>query len=545
MTIDTESLLLPISEQAPGGTDIRSGEEYDGLTAEIDKMSNPSSTGQIDWLNVETAASRLLAQQSKDFMLAAWLSAAWMQSRGIDGLAAGLRLHEQLIARFWDSAQPPLKRLRGRRNALQWWIERASDWLDGQEEIAPLQPRLHQAMLDDAQSLDTRLGELDPECPPLQPLIQRLRRLSRIEPEPQPAASADTAQPSSAPAEMPTAAAATQPQGAAAPAAASSAPSPALAAFRRGGDPHTALDSEDAVLHAMQPALDHIAQLGNALRTLNPLNPASIDLCRLTARAAILAAPPSRQGITALAAPPVAIQDAFATIMQNGNAEGLVEFCESRLATFPYWLDLDRESARGFSLMGGAGAPLRQTVIDHALFFTQRVPEIEHLAFSDGTPFADEATRQWLADCRAARQSSGEEPADRTSLALTQARTALADGQIEHALQSYQTLIETTWAGRDQFLARLAMLEALPQLAPQASPQALARQLADECLKHDLGSWEPDLARRSWQTILRALNRVHPRPDPAEDAGQAAAGQALIEQARQALARLDPGTLLK
>ena len=44
MTIDTESLLLPISGPNPGGTDIRSGEEYDGLTAEIDKMSSPSST---------------------------------------------------------------------------------------------------------------------------------------------------------------------------------------------------------------------------------------------------------------------------------------------------------------------------------------------------------------------------------------------------------------------------------------------------------------------------------------------------------------------
>ena len=93
--------------------------------------------------------------------------------------------------------------------------------------------------------------------------------------------------------------------------------------------------------------------------------------------------------------------------------------------------------------------------------------------------------------------------------------------------------------------ARLAMLEALPQIAPQASPQALARHLADECLKHDLGAWEPDLARRSWQTILRALNRMQPRPDPAEDAHLAAAGQALIEQARLALAQLDPGALLR
>ncbi len=74
-------------------------------------------------------------------------------------------------------------------------------------------------------------------------------------------------------------------------------------------------------------------------------------------------------------APPVAIQDAFGTIKQNNNPDGLVEFCESRLGTFPYWLDLDRESARGFALMGAAGAPLRQKVIEHALYFHPKTAE--------------------------------------------------------------------------------------------------------------------------------------------------------------------------
>ncbi|WP_416347223.1 type VI secretion system domain-containing protein [Castellaniella sp.] len=41
--------------------------------------------------------------------------------------------------------------------------------------------------------------------------------------------------------------------------------------------------------------------------------------------------------------------------------------------------------------------------------FTQRLPNIEHLAFSDGTPFADEATRQWLASMSQGRTRSREQ----------------------------------------------------------------------------------------------------------------------------------------
>ncbi|WP_322997249.1 type VI secretion system ImpA family N-terminal domain-containing protein [Castellaniella sp.] len=182
-TINTEPLLQAISEQAPGGTDIRDSETYEALSSEIEKMASPTSDGQIDWTKIETLASRILAEQSKDFMVAAWLSAAWIHHHGIDGLAAGLHLYEQLVAQFWDSAQPPLKRLRGRRNALIWGIERASSWLE-QQDLAPLPVAFHAAMLADIQSLDARLAELDPDSPPLQALMQQIRRLPTEEPDP-------------------------------------------------------------------------------------------------------------------------------------------------------------------------------------------------------------------------------------------------------------------------------------------------------------------------------------------------------------------------
>ncbi|WP_323012550.1 type VI secretion system protein TssA [Castellaniella sp.] len=545
-TINTEPLLHAISEQAPGGTDIRDGEAYEALSSEIEKMASPTSDGQIDWTKIETLASRILAEQSKDFMVAAWLSAAWIHHHGIDGLAAGLHLYEQLVAQFWDSAQPPLKRLRGRRNALIWGIERASGWLE-QQDLAPLPVAFHAAMLADIQSLDARLAELDPDSPPLQALMQQIRRLPTEEPDPVDAPEAvsppiATAQASPSPSTTAPGSPAI-PAATAIPTATAAAPAtaPGFAPTANGTQP---LDSPDAAIQALRPALEYIAQINGSLRTLNPLNPISVDLCRLTARCTILESPPAQQGLTALMAPPVAIQDAFGTIMQNSNPDGLVEFCESRLGTFPYWLDLDRESARGFALMGAAGAPLRQKVIEHALSFTQRLPNIEHLAFSDGTPFADEATRQWLASSRAEREAGSSAPLDRPGQTQQQAQAALAAGHPEQALAAYQTLIETTWAGRDRFLARLALLEALPGLAAGAAPYPLARHLADECQTHKLDSWEPDLARRCWQAIYRALRNSLNKPADTANPAQESASRDLMAQAQLALAGLAPGAMV-
>lgn len=540
MTINTEPLLLPISEQTPGGIDIRDSEAYEALASEIEKMSSPSSDGQIDWAKIETGASRLLTEQSKDFLLAAWLSAAWIQHHGIDGLIAAIHLLEQLVARFWDSAQPPLKRLRGRRNALIWGIDRASSWLEHQhDDIAPLSATAHAALMADIQSLDTQLAELDPDSPPLQALTQQIRRLPTEDAEP--ATTTDLAPNPPDAATTATSPKTTAQSGNLVPA--THVASPALPGFVPASNSNQPPDNPEAVTQALRPALEYIAQLNNTLRALSPLNPISVDLCRLTARCTILETPPAHQGLTALMAPPVAILDAFGTIIQNSNPDGLVDFCESRLGTFPYWLDLDREAARGFALMGAAGAPLHRQVIEHALSFTQRLPDIEQLMFSDGTPFADAATLQWLASCRADRETQSGASPDRVTQAQQQAQAALAAGYPEQAMAAYQTLIETTWAGRDRFLARLALLETLSGLTTgPTTPYPLARYLADDCLGQRLDSWEPDLARRCWQTICRALRAAQNTPTAT---AQDAAAQGLIQQAQLALAGLAPSATIQ
>ncbi|WP_416347222.1 type VI secretion system domain-containing protein [Castellaniella sp.] len=147
----------------------------------------------------------------------------------------------------------------------------------------------------------------------------------------------------------------------------------------------------------------------------------------------------------------------------------------------------------------------------------------------------------WPACRRAEREAGSSAPPDRPSQTQQQAQAALAAGHPDQALAAYQTLIETTWAGRDRFLARLALLEALPGLSAGAAPYPLARHLADECQKHKLDNWEPDLARRCWQAIYRTLNTALNKSADLASPTLNTAAQALILQAQLALAGLAPG----
>ena len=86
--------------------------------------------------------------------------------------------------------------------------------------------------------------------------------------------------------------------------------------------------------------------------------------------------------------------------------------------------------------MGPAAANMRSAVIDEVLAFVKRLPGVEQLTFSDGTPFADEATKAWLATCQAERSGGG--PTDKFSEAKKQANESVGLGDSDAAVAALQ-----------------------------------------------------------------------------------------------------------
>lgn len=77
---------------------------------------------QSNWEQVITLASTGLTEQSKDLMLAAWLTEGLAQKHHFQGLSFGLALVHGLISDFWDDLFPALEEGNEERAAQLTWL---------------------------------------------------------------------------------------------------------------------------------------------------------------------------------------------------------------------------------------------------------------------------------------------------------------------------------------------------------------------------------------------------------------------------------------
>jgi hypothetical protein len=136
----------PVNATKPAGVDARYDRTFEEVQAEIDKLSSPAATEPPDWERVVRLSSRILAEQSKDLLVAGYLAVGLTKTQGIQGLAIGLRIYGDLLENFWDDLYPPMTRLRGRLAAIAWWLEKTQLAL-GELEPAVL-PSTHIRALD-------------------------------------------------------------------------------------------------------------------------------------------------------------------------------------------------------------------------------------------------------------------------------------------------------------------------------------------------------------------------------------------------------------
>jgi type VI secretion system protein ImpA len=121
LPIDVELMLAPLETGAAGsGSDLRadfsSNSPYQllrdarSLARTTERAQDKGETVDVPpadhWRAVLSAGQQVLAQESKDFEAAAWLTEALVRLHGLEGLAAGARLIEGLCERYWDDGFP-------------------------------------------------------------------------------------------------------------------------------------------------------------------------------------------------------------------------------------------------------------------------------------------------------------------------------------------------------------------------------------------------------------------------------------------------------
>ncbi len=169
-----ETVILgiePINDASPAGEDVRYEPEFEELQAEIDKLSLASeSDAPVDWQKVSDFAAGILANQSKDLLVASYFGVAQLHLAGLDGLYSGIRVYTDLLKNYWDTLFPKKKRMRGRVAAVEWWLEKTVAAMERLGRQAVVE-EVKAALLEQCEQLHRLLQELFSESPSLSALL--------------------------------------------------------------------------------------------------------------------------------------------------------------------------------------------------------------------------------------------------------------------------------------------------------------------------------------------------------------------------------------
>lgn len=499
--MDYQSLgKSPVEGDKPAGIDIRYEPEFETLQNEIDKLGSPTASGQVDWDRIVSTAAKILETQSKDLTVASYLAVGLVRTAGVDGLDQGLQVLKDLVEAFWDQLYPAKKRMRGRLGALTWWLEKTETELQKLDIKKPLPADHVQRMLDNLKAIDGILVEKMPEPPVLRPIQRLVERFEVEQAAPPEAAPKPDSQEAGRPAQQ------AEPRPAKAPPPASK-PAPAAEA------PESITNVQEAG-RAVDAALQKIRQASAVLLTADLKKPLAYRLRRMAAWVKIDTLPPSSDGATQIPPPPAQVLDAFSQLQEAGNTQAFIETAEQKLSQFVFWFDLNRMVAEGLTDLGADHGRAHDMVCLETAAFLQRLPGIEALCFSDGMPFADPQTRQWL---KGLSRSGGSAQA-----AGSVDTTANGDGPIRAKLQEAKAMARKKQLAEGVKLLqhhmrqcdsrsvrlrwRLAIIQVLLSVKKTKAALPHAEQVLQEIDDFRLEAWDPDLALEALNIVWQTLN---------------------------------------
>lgn len=483
----------PVSEALPAGADLTAEPLYEQLSIEIKKLSSPTAEGSIDWRTIQNLATEILGTKSKHILVACGLSIAWYHTAGWHGFAEGVQVVKDLLLTYWEQCFPDKKRMRGRRNALVWWKEQIDRLIETSKgEQWDSDARL--ALLDALGEIDRFLGEQMEDAPFFRSTIQAISTLITEAPAAEP--------------ESPPLLAVQEPA------------SPPLRADSETGTAATSMGA--GTKKESPPPAENVSPEKNFARGSeflrlaatqllqnDPFHPLAFRINRIVAWFPIETLPPASEGTTLLPPPDDQLVSSLRNLAESGNWLGLLQAAEAQMRLHLLWFDLSRYVAEALDRLGKALAS--EGVAYETWLLTRRIPGIEKLAFSDGTPFADQATRDWLKELHSVQGKGGKTAVNTIQgdqdLAekLVEAQGLAKDNKLSEALHVLRQGLKTAGGGRERLLWTMGLCQLLcrQQHAALAFPfsETLLAQLDHYCLEQ----WEPELAEDALEVAYQVL----------------------------------------
>lgn len=478
----------PISDQEPAGEDVRAEPEYEELEGEIGKLSSISATGGVDWDKVINLSQEILGQKSKNLLISCYLCVGLLKSEGLKGLAQGVHVIRDLLDNFWDTMYPPKKRMRGRANAITWWSEKVEAAI-ADRNGEKWQQADFDAFKEDLDALDAFLGENVEDAPLLRSLNDNILSLIETEPEPSPEEAVESSDQKSAKSDA-----------ALAKESAASAPQPQSAPSDTDGET------------LLKNGLDILGQAAKLYLEQEQYSPVPFQLNRIAAWMTVDSLPPADGGKTMVPPPDEQVVTLLNGMYQSQNWKDLLGAAESRVRQFLFWIDLSRYVAEALEELGHTAAC--EIVAQETANYVNRLSGIEKLTFSDGTPFANDETKEWLKSVANLQKGGGGDASsslgDDEVKKLVAKETAVAhalikEKKIAQALNEFRKKLNQASSLRDRFVWEIGLCNVMLW----AKKSRLALPYIKEILKfldeYKIEQWEPSLALEGLSITLSGL----------------------------------------
>lgn len=494
----------PISEDQPAGVDIRYEPDFDALQAEIDKLSSPTSSGTIDWNRVATLSADILAEKSKDILVASYFAVSQIHTSGLDGLAVGLQVYHDLLANFWETLYPKKKRIRGRIAAIEWWLEKTDAVLSGSEPQS-LDLERKNELLEQCSRIDGLLDEfLDGSGLTCRPISRFVEQISAKE--------ADTSQKPQVQDKEPPAVADKKPV---AEEIQQNTSNPPAAPVSVTADASKDLKPKEAV----QQALQILVRTAPALNKENPASPLSYQLLRFALWTPLEVLPPVTDGKTLIPPPDPQFVAMLQDLTARADWHSLIQTAETQLRQSPFWLDLNRFTCQALENLGQPYNKASDAVIQEVQRLLDRLPGLITMLFSDGRPMADQESQEWIQSLSATddamppslmSQLTATAGAGESLLAtrMQEAESLLKEQKLLEAVVLLQDEVKRSGSEREKVLWQLALCKILSSGKQAETALPLFDQLVDTVDKFKLTCWEPALALEVYMTVWNGLQRL-------------------------------------
>nr|WP_238712291.1 MULTISPECIES: type VI secretion system protein TssA [Tenebrionibacter/Tenebrionicola group] len=495
-----EKWLLPVTPEQPVGDDPGYDDDFQRMREEVNRLSG-IDTGLICQL-----AETVLTTRAKDVRVVTYYAWARLHQDGEEGLAEGLALLYGLLERYGEALLP--SRANSRRLALEWLAgAKVHDSLQLYPEVdRPAFERILASLAGIESVFESWPDASRPELGALSTALEA--RLAR-------AGGADAVAP--------------RYDGIAPPAQPAPGAAPPVESIRSGRE-----------------LLDQTRALANYLRAQPQGWLAAHRIITAVRWDTVHQLPPQDcAGRTRLAAPR---SDNRALLKRLWRQQSWGELLEQADRIFAegvnhFWLDLQWYLFQALSKSAPPADGWADIIREDLKILLTRLPGLEKLAWEDGTPFADEVTREWLLRFVLEDESGlldGIAPQAVTNagddiLALEAEALAQADSDgIESALAWLQARPGVSGA-RNQWLLRLLMARLCEQFGKNDMALHLLAELDGSATALSLADWEPDRLFEVRARRLRLL-RIRSQRSEADKAAIARQMEALLAQ----LTALDP-----